>query len=281
MKLIRFGEPRREKPGLLGPDGARRDCSRELVDYTPEFFAQGGLEQLARLDLAQLPAVAADVRWGPPVPRPGKVVCIGLNYRDHAEESGMAIPSEPVVFLKAPNAVIGPYDRVLIPRGGEKTDWEVELGVVIGREARYLERRDDAWGCIAGYCISNDVSERAFQLERGGQWDKGKCCDTFNPLRPWLATRDEIARVDDLAMTLRVNGELRQNGSTRTMIFPVDEIVRYVSQFMTLEPGDVITTGTPPGVGFGMKPSRYLRPGDVMELAITGLGTQRQTCFSA
>jgi 2-keto-4-pentenoate hydratase/2-oxohepta-3-ene-1,7-dioic acid hydratase in catechol pathway len=208
-------------------------------------------------------------------------VCIGLNYRDHAAESGMAIPSEPVVFLKASNTVVGPYDDVLIPRGATKPDWEVELGIVIGREARYLNRVEDALPCIAGYCISHDVSERAFQLERGGQWTKGKSCDTFNPLGPWLVTADEVGNPQALDMSLTVNGVSRQRGTTRTMIFTVDVIVHYLSQFMTLEPGDVISTGTPPGVGMGMKPPVWLQPNDVVELAITHLGTQRQTCRPA
>jgi len=209
---------------------------------------------------------------------PGKVVCVGLNYSDHAAESGMPIPLEPILFMKAPGTVVGPYDEVQIPRGSEKTDWEVELGIVIGKEARYLDSVEEAKSRIAGYCVSHDISERAFQLERGGQWDKGKSCDTFNPLGPWLATADEVEDPQQLDMFLNVNGERRQTGNTRTMIFGCLEIVRYISQFMTLEAGDVISTGTPPGVGLGMKPPQYLMVGDVLELGISGLGFQKQTC---
>ncbi len=222
------------------------------------------------------------VRLGAPIPRPGKVICIGLNYRDHAAEAGLPVPAEPVVFLKAANTVVGPFDEVMIPRGSQKTDWEVELGVVIARTARYLPSQEAAAACIAGYCVSNDVSERAFQMERGGQWTKGKSCDTFNPLGPWLVTSDEVADPQQLSMRLDVNGERRQTGSTRTMVFGVLHIVHYLSQFMTLEPGDLISTGTPPGVAMGMKPQpRYLRTGDVMELEISGLGVQRQRCIDA
>lgn len=281
MKLIRFGDLKREKPGLLDEAGVRRDCSGVCPDYTPAFLGAGGLHSLAKITPSTLPVVPSDQRWGAPVARPGKVICIGLNYRDHAEESGMAVPDEPVVFFKAPNAVVGPYDTVLIPRGGKQTDWEVELGVIVGKEARYLSNRSEARACIAGYCISNDISERHFQLQRGGQWVKGKSCDTFNPIGPWLVTPDEIPDVNNLDLTLLVNGQRRQNGNTRTMIYPVDEIVLYLSQFMTLEAGDLINTGTPPGVGFGMKPPIYLQPDDEMELAITGLGQQRQTCQPA
>ena len=278
MRLIRFGSFKKEVPGLLDAGGGRRDCSALVSDYDADFFTHDGLEMLRELNPAKLPEVPADVRWGAPVARPGKVICIGLNYRDHAAESGMEVPKEPIIFFKAPNTVVGPYDEVLIPRCGEQTDWEVELGVVIGAEARYLASRADAWRCIAGYCISNDVSERNFQLHRGGQWVKGKSCDTFNPLGPWLATPDEITDVNNLNMTLDVNGQRMQTGNTRTMVFPVDFIVHYLSQFMTLEPGDLITTGTPPGVGLGQKPPRFLKAGDTMELAIEGLGRQKQTC---
>ena len=227
------------------------------------------------------PEVPESARWGAPVARPRKVVCIGLNFHDHARESGMEIPREPILFLKATNTVVGPNDDLLILRRSQKTDWEVELGVVIGREARYLESLDQAARCIAGYCISHDVSEREFQLERGGQWSKGKSCDTFNPLGPWLATPDEVPGVLKLGMKLWVNGELRQNGNTGTMIFGAVHLIHYISQFMTLEPGDVISTGTPPGVGLGMKPPRYLKTGDVVELEIDGLGRQRQVCVQA
>lgn len=256
MKLIRFGNFRMEKPGLLDRQGKRRDCSAYFTDFNRDFFADNGLEKLRSLDLDSMPEIPENVRWGAPVARPGKVICIGLNYRDHAAESGMEVPKEPIVFFKAPNTVVGPCDEVLIPRGSVRTDWEVELCVIIGAEARYLESRAAAQKCIAGYCLANDVSERDFQLHRGGQWVKGKSCDTFNPLGPWLATADEINDVNNLGMTLDVNGRRRQTGNTSTMIFPVDEIVRYLSHFMTLEPGDAINTGTPPGVGLGWKPDR-------------------------
>jgi 2-keto-4-pentenoate hydratase/2-oxohepta-3-ene-1,7-dioic acid hydratase in catechol pathway len=277
MRLIRFGENGNEKSGVCLRDGTRLDLSskfeqaKSLLDVPVS-----EIEKLIRSDAAQLPHIPESVRWASPIPRPGKVICIGLNYSDHAAESGMPIPAEPIVFLKGSNTVVGPYDDVLIPRGSEKTDWEVELGVVIGKNARYLDSKDAAREHIAGYCISHDVSERAFQLERGGQWTKGKSCDTFNPLGPWLATPDEIPDPQSLRMTLRVNGTLRQQGTTATMIFDVFELVRYLSQFMTLEAGDLISTGTPPGVGLGMKPPQYLAAGDVVELEIEGLGRQRQ-----
>jgi 2-keto-4-pentenoate hydratase/2-oxohepta-3-ene-1,7-dioic acid hydratase in catechol pathway len=280
MKLIRFGAFKREKPGVL-IDGVRHDCSGHFQDWNADFFQSGGLEKLRSLCAAgALPAVGEAERWGACVARPGKVVCVGLNYSDHAAESGMEIPKEPILFMKATNTVVGPHDDLQIPRLGEKTDWEVELGIVMGREARYLESLEAAEDCIAGYCVSHDVSERAFQLERGGQWDKGKSCDTFNPLGPWLATPDEIGDVHQLDMYLNVNGERRQTGNTRTMIFGCFEIVRYISQFMTLEAGDVISTGTPPGVGLGMKPPQYLKTGDVVELGIAGLGSQKQLCVA-
>jgi 2,4-didehydro-3-deoxy-L-rhamnonate hydrolase len=284
MKLIRFGQAGQERPGIIDASGQRRDCSAIAVDFDRVFFDAGGIERLAKLsaaEIAAMPIVAKEVRWGAPIARPGKVVCIGLNYADHAAESGMAVPTEPVVFLKATNTVVGPYDDVLIPRLSQKTDWEVELGVIIGRTARYLPSLESTAAHIAGYCISNDVSERAFQLERGGQWTKGKSCDTFNPLGPWLLTSNEVADVNNLAMTLHVNGVRKQNGNTKTMVFNPAYIVHYLSQFMTLEAGDVITTGTPPGVGLGQKPPQFLKAGDVMELTITGLGAQRQTCRDA
>jgi 2-keto-4-pentenoate hydratase/2-oxohepta-3-ene-1,7-dioic acid hydratase in catechol pathway len=284
MKLIRFGHLGQERPGLIDAQGARRDCGRYAIDYDRVFLDGGGLDRLRRLtaeEIAALPLVPAEARWGAPVARPGKVVCIGLNYADHAAEAGMAIPKEPIVFLKASNTVVGPYDDVLIPRRSLKTDWEVELGVIIGRTARYLDSPADALAHIAGYCVSNDVSEREFQIERGGQWTKGKSCDTFNPLGPWLLTADECGSTGDLAMELDVNGVRKQQGSTRTMIFDVAFIVHYLSQFMTLEAGDVITTGTPPGVGMGRKPQEFLKAGDVMELSIASLGKQRQTCRNA
>ena len=266
-------------------NGRRRDLSGEFRDWDSPFFGSGGLESLQGLlrkgSLEEFPEVPESARWGAPVARPRKIVCIGLNFHDHARESGMEVPKEPILFLKATNTVVGPNDHLLIPRRSQKTDWEVELGVVIGREARYLESLDQATDGIAGYCISHDVSEREFQLERGGQWSKGKSCDTFNPLGPWLATPDEVPGVMKLAMKLWVNGELRQNGNTGTLIFGPAHLIHYISQFMTLEPGDVISTGTPPGVGLGMKPPQYLKAGDVVELEIDGLGRQRQVCVQA
>jgi 2-keto-4-pentenoate hydratase/2-oxohepta-3-ene-1,7-dioic acid hydratase in catechol pathway len=285
MRLIRFGEVTKEKPGILRADGKRIDLSGEFPDWNEKFFESGGLDRLHSIlkhsSPEAFPEVPSAERWAAPIARPGKVICIGLNYSDHAKESGMPIPTEPVVFMKAANTVVGPYDPVLIPRGSKKTDWEVELGVVIGKRTRYLANTEEAHNYIAGYCISHDVSEREFQLERGGQWTKGKSCDNFNPLGPWLSTPDELPRPDSLAMVLRVNGEIRQSGNTATMIFKVEEIVRYLSQFMTLEAGDLISTGTPPGVGLGMKPPKYLEPGDVVELEIQGLGSQKQFCVQA
>jgi 2-keto-4-pentenoate hydratase/2-oxohepta-3-ene-1,7-dioic acid hydratase in catechol pathway len=281
MKLIRFGDPCQEKPGVLLDDGRRKDCSSHFRDWDHAFFRQGGMTELASLVQVHgdaLPDVPEEARWGACIARPGKVICIGLNYSDHAAESGMDVPSEPIVFMKASNTVVGPYDDVVIPRGSGKTDWEVELGVVIGTNARLIDSVDRAPAYIAGYCICNDVSERAFQLERGGQWTKGKSCDTFNPTGPFLATSDELSDVNQLNMTLDVNGQRMQTGSTRTMIFNPDYVVWYLSQFMTLEAGDLISTGTPPGVGLGMKPPVYLKPGDVMALAIDHLGSQRQVC---
>jgi 2,4-didehydro-3-deoxy-L-rhamnonate hydrolase len=281
MRLIRFGPQGKEKPGV-SLDGKRRDLSAYFQDWNPAFFAESGLERLSaflKADEAKLlPEVNENDRWGAPVARPGKIVCVGLNYSDHAQEAGMPVPPEPVLFLKAANTVVGPFDDILIPRNSLKTDWEVELGLIIAREARYLNSDQDAAACIAGYCISHDVSEREFQLERGGQWSKGKSCDTFNPLGPWLTTKNELTDASKLRMTLRVNKQLMQNGSTETMIFPPAQLVHYISQFMTLEPGDLISTGTPPGVGLGMKPPRYLKHGDLVELEIEQLGRQRQTC---
>ncbi|MDX1366686.1 fumarylacetoacetate hydrolase family protein [Pseudomonas sp.] len=275
MKLLRHGPAGQEKPGLLDATGRVRDLSAVIDDISPELLAPENLAELATLDESSLPLVPADVRLGPPLARIGKIVCVGLNYADHAKESGLPVPAEPVLFMKATSAISGPFDPVILPRGSSKTDWEVELGVVIGRKAQYVERAE-AMDYVAGYCIVNDVSERAFQLERGGQWDKGKSADTFAPIGPWLVTRDELADVADLQLRLSVNGELRQQGNTRTMIFSIEEIVSYVSQFMTLNPGDVISTGTPPGVGAGMSPPQFLRPGDRMTLSIDGLGEQTQ-----
>ncbi|HLF94376.1 MAG TPA: fumarylacetoacetate hydrolase family protein [Planctomycetota bacterium] len=283
MKLMRIGDPGKEKPAVL-VDGKTLDVSAHVKDYDGAFLEGGGVEKLrALVAKGGLPAVDTDgKRIGAPIARPWKVIGIGLNYADHAKESGMAIPPEPVVFMKASNTVVGPYDTVLIPRGSEKTDWEVELGVVIGRTARYIDDKARALQYVAGYCVSNDVSERHFQLERGGGWDKGKSAETFNPLGPWLVTADEIADPQDLGLTLDVNAQRRQTGNTKTMVFGVAHLVWYLSQFMVLEPGDVITTGTPPGVGLGQKPTPiYLKEGDVMELSVDGLGKQRQVCKRA
>lgn len=281
MRLIRFGPQGREKPGVLLA-GKRRDLSAYFHDWNALFFAESGLDKLSaflKTDEARfLPEVSESDRWGSPVARPGKIVCAGLNFSDHAKESGMAVPTEPALFLKAPNTVVGPFDDILIPRKSNKTDWEVELGLIIAHETRYLNSVGDADACIAGYCISHDVSEREFQLERGGQWSKGKSCDTFNPLGPWLTTRDELPNVSKLRMTLSVNGQLMQNSNTETMICPPAQLVHYISQFMTLEPGDLVSTGTPPGVGLGMTPPHYLKHGDIVELEIEYLGKQRQGC---
>jgi 2-keto-4-pentenoate hydratase/2-oxohepta-3-ene-1,7-dioic acid hydratase in catechol pathway len=283
MKLIRFGERGAEKPGVLTTNGHRKDCSALFADWNHDFFQSGGLDGLraGKVKLDELPEVPAAARWGAPIVRPGKVIGIGLNYSDHAAESGMPIPAEPIVFLKGTNTVCGPNDPVLIPRGSQKTDWEVELGVVIGRDARYLTSAAEAKNFIAGYCVSHDVSERAFQLERGGQWTKGKSADNFNPLGPWLVTADEIADPRNLNLTLEVNGQRKQTGNTSKMVFDVFFLVHYLSQFMTLEAGDVITTGTPPGVGLGHKPPQYLRAGDIVTLGIDGLGSQRSECVLA
>jgi 2,4-didehydro-3-deoxy-L-rhamnonate hydrolase len=284
MRLVRFGAKGKEKPGILTGENVRLDLSGKFADWNSAFFVGDGLQRLSevvRLQAGSLPVVPESERWGAPVARPGKVICIGLNYSDHAKESGMPVPEEPIVFLKAANTVVGPFDEVLIPRTSTKTDWEVELGVVIGKEARYVESVEAATAHIGGYCVSHDVSERAFQLERGGQWTKGKSCDTFNPLGPWLATPEEIADPANLAMSLSVNGERKQNGNTSTMIFNPSYLIHYLSQFMTLEPGDLISTGTPPGVGLGFKPPQYLKADDVVELEIEGLGSQRQVFGSA
>lgn len=275
MKLLRYGEAGAEKPGLLDDDGVIRDLSAHVADLGGEALDSASLAALARLDVKALPVVAGTPRIGPCVANVGKFICIGLNYADHAAESGMAVPSEPVVFMKASSAIVGPDDDLLIPRGSEKTDWEVELGVVIGKKAKYV-READALDHVAGYCVAHDVSERAFQIERQGQWTKGKSCDTFGPVGPWLVTKDEVADPQNLGMWLRVNGETMQNGSTKTMVYGVAYLVSYLSQFMSLMPGDIISTGTPPGVGMGMKPPRYLKAGDVVELGIEGLGSQKQ-----
>ena len=278
MKLIRFGPVGSERPGVLLPDGRRIDASGFGEDYSEQFFGGDGLARLARWvagEGARVPVIADDVRLGPPIQRPSKIICVGLNYRDHAKESGMAVPAEPVIFFKATTALVGPNDDVIIPKGSTKTDWEVELAVVIGQRASYVSEAD-ATKHIAGYVLHNDYSERVFQLERGGQWVKGKSCDTFAPLGPFLATPDEIGDVHDLGLWLTVNGEQKQNGSTRDLVFGVPMLVSYISQFMTLLPGDVISTGTPAGVAMGHSPVRFLQPGDVVELGIDGLGSSRQ-----
>ena len=279
MKLLRYGPAGNEKPGMLAADGTLRDLSRVLGDIDGKALSPDSLARLKKLDPRDLPAVAGKPRLGSPVAGVGKIVAIGLNYSDHAAETGAKPPTEPIIFYKATTSITGPHDVVVIPRGSEKTDWEVELAVVIGRTARYVAVHD-ALAHVAGYLICNDVSERAYQLERGGTWDKGKGCDSFAPLGPWLVTTDEIPDPQVLDMWLDVNGERMQTGNTRTMIFAVDHLVSYVSHFMTLQPGDVITTGTPPGVGMGKKPPRFLKPGDKMRLGIAGLGEQRQRCVA-
>lgn len=279
MKLIRFGEPGREKPGIIRDDVTRVDVSAFTPDYDEAFFTNDGLSRLERWFRergASAPRVVQSVRLGPPIARPSKIVCIGLNFRDHARESNMEIPDEPVIFFKATSSLVGPDDDLVIPRGGQKVDWEVELGVVIGKKGGYIER-EEADEYIAGYVLHNDYSERAFQLERGGQWVKGKSADTFAPLGPFLATRDEIPDTGNLDMWLKVNGTFRQRSSTSEMIFDVPTLVSYVSQFMTLLPGDIISTGTPAGVALGMKPPPYLKAGDIVELGIEGLGESRQS----
>ncbi|ARQ56151.1 UNVERIFIED_ORG: 2-keto-4-pentenoate hydratase/2-oxohepta-3-ene-1,7-dioic acid hydratase in catechol pathway [Rhizobium etli] len=275
MKLMRVGEPGREKPALLDADGKIRDLSGHVGDIGGEAISPAGLAKIAAIDPKSLPELGAG-RIGACVAGTGKFICIGLNFSDHAAETGATVPPEPVIFMKATSAIVGPNDTVLIPRGSEKTDWEVELGVVIGKTAKYVSEAD-ALDYVAGYCVSHDVSERAFQTERAGQWTKGKSCDTFGPIGPWLVTKDEIADPQNLGMWLKVNGQTMQNGSSKTMVYGVAHIVSYLSQFMSLHPGDVISTGTPPGVGMGMKPPRYLRDGDVVELGIEGLGSQKQS----
>ncbi len=277
MKLVRFGSRGNEKPGLLDADGRVRDLSGVVDDVAGATLSDAGLARLAAIDPTSLPLAPEGSRLGTCVGRVGKFVAIGLNYADHAAEAGMAIPEEPILFLKATTCLNGPDDDIVMPRGSTKLDWEVELGVVIGREAAYVEEAE-ALDFVAGYCTVNDVSERAFQLARGGTWDKGKGCDTFGPVGPWLVTRDEVPDPQNLRLWLSVDGVMRQDGSTRTMIFPVAKLVSYVSQFMRLEPGDVITTGTPPGVGQGIKPEPiYLEVGQTMRLGVEGLGEQTQT----
>ena len=275
MKLLRWGPAGAERPGMLDGAGRMRDLSGVVDDIAGAVLSDEGLDRLRGLDAAALPEVPEGSRLGPCVGGTGKFVCIGLNFADHAAEAGLPVPPEPVIFLKATSAICGPEDAVVIPRGAVKTDWEVELAVIIGTRAKYLTEAE-ALAYVAGYAVANDVSERAFQSERAGQWTKGKSCDGFGPLGPWLVTRDEVADPQALEMWLTVNGETMQAGSTATMVYGVAHLVSYLSQFMTLHPGDVISTGTPPGVGMGMKPQRFLRPGDVVELGIEGLGSQRQ-----
>jgi ureidoglycolate lyase len=274
---MRIGAQGAEKPALLASDGTIRDLSGLVEDIAGETLTPAGLERLRSADIKNLPTLDSSERIGPCVGRVGKFICVGLNYADHAAESGLALPSEPVIFMKATSAICGPNDNVIIPKNSKKTDWEVELGVVIGKEARYIEEAD-ALGHVAGYCVVNDLSEREFQIERAGQWVKGKSADTFGPIGPWLVTSDEIPDPQNLSMWLEVDGYRHQNGSTKTMVFGVAKVVSYISQFMSLQPGDIITTGTPPGVGMGVKPEPvYLRPGQTMRLGIDGLGEQQQT----
>jgi 2-keto-4-pentenoate hydratase/2-oxohepta-3-ene-1,7-dioic acid hydratase in catechol pathway len=275
MKLLRYGTQGIEKPGMMAADGTIRDLSGHIEDLTGAELSDAGLARLRDIDLNSLPVVEGSARLGPCVGNVGKFVCIGLNYADHAAESGMALPEEPVIFFKATSAIMGPNDDVEIPRHSVKTDWEVELGVVIGKAAKYIPE-SEALDHVAGYCVINDLSERDFQLHRSGQWVKGKSADTFGPIGPWMVTRDEVPDPQNLAMYLEVNGHRYQDGSTKTMHFDVATIVSHLSQFMSLQPGDVISTGTPPGVGMGQKPETYLKPGDVIELEIEGLGKQRQ-----
>jgi 2-keto-4-pentenoate hydratase/2-oxohepta-3-ene-1,7-dioic acid hydratase in catechol pathway len=279
VKLVRFGQKGQEKPGVIDADGTIRDVSSLVNDFGPETLSPALIEKLNAADLSQLPAAPKDARIGSPVSRIGHFIAIGLNYADHAAETGAPIPAEPIVFSKAPSSLSGPNDDVMMPRGSEKLDWEVELAVVIGKRCDYVEEKD-ALDHVLGYALANDVSERAYQAERGGQWIKGKSGPTFGPLGPWIATRDEIADPQALPMFLDVNGVRRQNGTTSTMIFSVAHVVSYLSNFMVLEPGDVIVTGTPPGVGLGMKPPVFLKVGDTMHLGIEGLGEQRQTVIS-
>ena len=280
MKLLRYGEMGKEKPGILDNNGKIRDLSSHISDINGDTISKESLNQIESIDISSLPLIPEDTRLGSCVGNAGKFLCIGLNYSDHAAESGLPVPSEPILFSKATSAIVGPNDNVEIPRNSSETDWEVELGIIIGKKAKYIDEAN-AQDYIAGYCVINDVSERAFQIKREGQWTKGKSCDTFGPTGPYLVTKDEISDVQNLTMFLDVNGKRMQDGSTNTMIFSVNHIVYYLSQFMSLHPGDIIATGTPPGVGMGMKPSLYLKSGDVMKLGIEGLGEQSQTCIQA
>lgn len=280
MKLLRHGDFGQEKPGIIDQDGKIRDLSKHISDINGNTISSDGLKKISAIDLSSLPIVPDNTRLGACVGSVGKFLCIGLNYSDHAAESGLPVPSEPILFSKATSAIVGPNDNVEIPRNSSETDWEVELGIIIGKKAKYIDE-NSAQDYIAGYCVINDVSERAFQIKREGQWTKGKSCDTFGPTGPYLVTKDEVSDVQNLTMFLDVNGKRMQDGSTNTMIFSVNHIVYYLSQFMSLHPGDIIATGTPPGVGMGMKPSLYLKSGDVMTLGIQGLGEQSQTCIQA
>ncbi len=275
MKLVRYGEPGRERPGMIDAEGALHDLADHVADIDGAALVPEALELLRGLDPARLPLVHGEHRLGAPIGKVGKVIAVGLNYTDHAEEAGLKVPDEPVLFMKATSAIIGPFDEVILPKGSQKCDWEVELAIVIGKQARYV-REKDAARHIAGFMICNDVTDRHFQFERSGQWVKGKSADTFCPLGPWLVTADEIADPQALDLWLDVSGKRMQTGSTRTMVFGVRTVVSYISQFMTLEPGDVIPTGTPPGVGMGHKPQRWLKAGDEMRLGVSGLGEQRQ-----
>ena len=280
MKLIRFGTIDKEKPGVLLPDGTKLDVSAFVSDYNEDFFGDHGIEKLQTwLDKNQdlCPIIEDTIRWGAPLARPSKIVCVGLNYAKHAAESGMEVPQEPVLFFKATSAIIGPFDDIIIPKGSNQTDWEVELAVVIGKTASYVSEKN-AMSHIAGYVLHNDVSERAFQIERSGQWVKGKSCDTFAPLGPFIATKDEITDPNNLNLWLKLNGKIMQNSSTSDFIFNIQHVVSYISQFMTLLPGDVISTGTPFGVGLGLTPPKYLKSGDIVELGIEHLGVSRQVC---
>ena len=275
MKLLRHGKSGSEKPGVLDANGAIRDLSKHITDVDGTTLSDASLAKLAKIDLSSLPEVNANTRLGPCVGSVGKFICVGLNYSDHAAESGLDVPPEPVLFFKATSAIVGPNDSIEIPKGSKSTDWEVELAIVIGKDGKYIEE-SDALQHIAGYCVVNDVSERDFQIKRSGQWVKGKSADTFGPIGPWMVSRDEVPDPQALAMHLEVNGETRQKGSTSTMVYQVPFLVSYISQFMSLQAGDVISTGTPPGVGMGMKPPQYLNAGDVGTLGIDGLGDQRQ-----
>lgn len=276
MKLVRFGDKGSEVPGLVDANGRVRDLSAHIADFEGEALASGRLAELRAIDLETLPLAPEGVRLGAPVARPWNFIAVGLNYADHAEETGQALPSEPILFSKLGNSISGPYDDVVYPKGADRMDWECEIAFVVGKRARYV-KEEDALAHIAGYCICNDVSERGFQMDRNGQWMKGKSAETFGPLGPWLVTTDEIDDPQSLAMELKVNGDVKQKGSTSTMIFSIPFLLAYITQFCVLEPGDVVTTGTPPGVGLGMKPPQYLKVGDVMELSIEGLGHQRQS----